>query len=190
MIHIVLDSKDLSAVIDYLETRNAYLCEQDGTICKDPHCRTLEHLIVFKHSILVTHSADIREYMKKDRFSWIPAYDKAVEESKECVQAEELWKTGRKLEPIYFKEADSDVLHFMSGLLNEEGNGFSCGRIAFLNPTRLDGTRKPDWLQQEYKLLMRFIKKRTVKYHNGVIYIYVSPSIEEKRQQGILKITV
>lgn len=189
MIHIVLDSEDRSAVIDYLETRNAYLCEKDGTICKDPHCRTIEHLIVFKHSILVTHSADIREYINKDRFSWIPAYEKAVEESKEFLQAEELWKDGRKLVPYQFDKGDSDVLYFMSGLPNKEGTTYGRGRLAFLHPTRMDGTRKPDWLQEEYKLLMRFIKKRTVKYFDGVLYNYLSPSIEEKRQQGILEIT-
>ena len=59
MIHTVLDIETCSALIEYLRTRNAYLTEEDGTICCNPKCSTREHYVLFeKSNVFSYHDAN------------------------------------------------------------------------------------------------------------------------------------
>ncbi len=170
MITIALDTEDRSAVIEYLRTRNACLIEDDGTVCSDPQCPTRTHLVIFD---------------KSNVFS----YHDATAGLKAFFPATELWTCDRKLDPVRSSSTyeESDAILFSGGWPIKNSNRYMYGCIDFRS-YRLDGTRKPDWLPEEYKLLMRFIKKRTAKYHNGAFPIYLSPSIEENRKQGKLEL--
>lgn len=172
MINIVLDTEDRSAVIEYLDTRNACLIEDDGTICRNPQCPTREHLVVFNNSNIFSYG---------DAINGLNAYFLATE----------LWRINRKLDPLYshYTYDESDVLLFSGGWPIKNSNRYMYGGIDF-RPRYMDDTRKPDWLREEYKLLMRFIKKRTIKSSTHPLAIYVSPSIEEACQQGYMRIFV
>lgn len=171
MINIALDTEDRSAVIEYLHSRNACLIEDDGTICCNPQCPTREHLVVFKSSNVFSYH---------DAINGLNAY----------LGATELWNTNRKLDPLFshYTYDESDVILFSGGWPIKNTNRYMHGSISF-RLRRMDGTQKPVWLQEEYNLLVRFIKKRTKK-HSIVrgVNIYLSPSIDEKWQQGELKI--
>ena len=171
MIAIALDTEDRAAVIDYLRTRNAYLIEDDGTICSNPECTAMEHYVAFENSnIFSYHDAD--------------------NETGGYFKAAELWENGRKLDPLHSASTyfESDVIAFCGGWLVEKSKLYMTSGISRV-PTYMNGARKPDWLQAEYKLLMRFIKKRTVKYSIAKnVSVYLSPSIEEKWKQGEIAI--
>ena len=171
MIDFALDADDRSAVIEYLHTRNAYLIEEDGTICNNPHCPTHEHLVVFNNSTVFSYT---------DAINGLNPYFSAAE----------LLNGNRKLEPTdkSYNYEEADVIVFGGGWPVKNSNRYMTGGISF-RPRRIDGTKKPDWLQEEYKLLARFIKKRTIK-HSIVkgLSIYLSLSIHEKWQLGELKI--
>lgn len=169
MIHTVLDTETCSALIEYLRTRNAYLTEEDGTICCNPKCSTREHYVLFEKSNVFSYH---------DANAGLNAYYPATE----------LWTHGRKIDHSSYAYAESDMLLFSNGWQIKGSTRYMSGYITF-RPRHMDGTRKAEWLQEEYKLLMRFIKKRTIRYHDGVFYNYLSPSIEETRRQGILNIT-
>ena len=171
MILIILDTEDRAATIDYLRTRNACLVEDDITICENPECTASEHYVAFENSdVFSCHDAD--------------------NETRGYFKAAALWKSGRKLDPLHSASTffSSDLIAFCGGWLVEKENLYMNGGISYV-PAYNNGKRKPAWFQEEYKLLARFIKKRTVKYPIAKnVSIYLSPSIEEKWKQGEIAI--
>lgn len=171
MIDFALDDQDRAAIIEYLQTRNAYLIEEDGTICCNPHCPTHEHLVVFSDSTV---------FFYNDAINGLNPYSSAAE----------LLNGNRKFGPKdkSYNYEEADVIAFSGGWPVKNSNRYMTGGISF-RPRRIDGTQKPDWLNEEYKLLAYFIKKRTIKHLVVKRFnIYLSPSIDEKWKHGELKI--
>ena len=168
---IALDTEDRAAVIDYLHMRNAFLIERDGTICSNPECPTFDHVAIFDQS---------KVYSYYDAMNGLDPFFSATELKKGA------HKLGLFDEIYTWKE--SDAILFGAGYPIKKSIEYMTGWIA-IRSRRSDGTPKPDWLQNEYKLLIRFIKKRTVRYKiTSTVCCYLSHSIEEKWKQGEISI--